>query len=319
MGYFTSFEGSFQLDKPLSEKHLKYLKAFSNTRRMKRFVDRLESKPDPLRRAVNLPLGAEGSFFLGDQRRLGTDYSDPSIIDSNHPPVGQPGLWCQWIPNDEGRQISWDGGEKFHNYMEWLQYLIDNFLKPWGYTLFGNVQWQGEDPFDNGVISVKNNVIKGFGPIMIANANGEPRKLKAFLCHSSNDKPTVEAIYNKLVADGVEPWLDKMNLLAGQDWKLEITRAVKNSDVVIVCISHQSISKIGFVQKEIKWALDRADEQPEGSVFIIPVKLEKCKIPERLSKWHCLNWYEENAYDQLLLALRSRTDFLTAQVGYWSD
>jgi hypothetical protein len=40
------------------------------------------------------------------------------------------------------------------------------------------------------------------------------------------------------------------------------------------------------VQKEIKFALDVADEQPEDTIFLIPLKLEECDVPERLARWH---------------------------------
>jgi hypothetical protein len=77
----------------------------------------------------------------------------------NKPPLGQPGLWCQWTPSSDGTQLVWDGGEKFYNYIEWLEYLIDNVLTPKGYKLTGDVRWRGEDFDDIGVISVKDSKI----------------------------------------------------------------------------------------------------------------------------------------------------------------
>ena len=55
--------------------------------------------------------------------------------------------------------IQWSGAEKFYDYVEWLQYLIDNFLKPWGYVLNGEVNWQGEREEDIGTILVASNLI----------------------------------------------------------------------------------------------------------------------------------------------------------------
>jgi hypothetical protein len=86
----------------------------------------------------------------------------------------------------------------------------------------------------------------------------------------------------RLKADGFDPWLDEERVLAGQDWSFEITTAVRSSDVVIVFLSCGSVSKAGYFQKETKFALDVADEQPEGRIFIIPAKLEECEVPERL-------------------------------------
>ncbi len=130
--------------------------------------------------------------------------------------------------------------------------------------------------------------------------------LHAFLCHSSDDKPAVRALYKRLAADGISPWLDEVALLPGQDWQHEISKAVRNSDVVIICLSRNSIGKRGFVQNEIKYALDVADEQPEGTIFLIPLKLEECEIPDRLRRLHCVNLSEETGYERLKLALESR-------------
>jgi hypothetical protein len=68
-----------------------------------------------------------------------------------------PSYWCQWIPTEDGLHITWDGGEKFYEYVAWLQYLCDHFLAPNGYILNGSVQYQGEDHSDVGwVVCVDN-------------------------------------------------------------------------------------------------------------------------------------------------------------------
>lgn len=93
------------------------------------------------------------------------------------------------------------------------------------------------------------------------------RSLNAFLCHASGDKPAVREMYTRLTFEGVDAWLDKEKLLPGQDWRVEIPRAVQEADVIIVFLSKKSISKEGYIQKEIKFALDIAEEKPEGSTF----------------------------------------------------
>ena len=124
--------------------------------------------------------------------------------------------------------------------------------------------------------------------------------LKVFLCHASGDKPPVRDLYKRLVAEGVDAWLDKEKLLPGQDWRVEIPRAVQEADVVIVFLSKKSISKEGYVQKEIKFALDIAEEKPEGTIFLIPARLEECLVPERLSRWQWVDLFEDNGFVQLL-------------------
>lgn len=158
MGYDTMFQGFFRFNKPLSSAHRKYLLKFSEMRRMKRNNDVLAAVSDPLRMAVNLPLGTEGEYFVNGKGFAGQDH-DESILDHNTPPGKQPGLWCQWVPNRNGTIFRWNGTEKFYNYIEWLRYLIENFIKPWGYVLNGKVKWQGEHPGDFGTISVADNIV----------------------------------------------------------------------------------------------------------------------------------------------------------------
>ena len=130
--------------------------------------------------------------------------------------------------------------------------------------------------------------------------------LKVFLCHASGDKPAVRELYDRLVADGFSPWLDEKSLVAGQDWHHEIKKAVRASDVVVVCLSNGSITKEGYVQKEIKLALDVEEEKPEGTIYIIPARLEEVRVPDRLIRWQWVNLFDQNGYSELVRALRLR-------------
>jgi VCBS repeat-containing protein len=132
------------------------------------------------------------------------------------------------------------------------------------------------------------------------------KKLSIFLCHASDDKPKVRQLYHRLISDGYDAWLDEESLVPGQKWKYEIPKAVRNSEVIIVCLSNKSISKEGYVQKEIADALDIADEKPQGTIFIIPARLEKCEVPERLCQWQWVDFFKADGYEKLRLALDIR-------------
>lgn len=139
---------------------------------------------------------------------------------------------------------------------------------------------------------------------------GGKRRLCLFLCHSSADKASVRGLYTRLSNDGVDPWLDEEDLLPSQRWEVEIPLAVKRSDVVLVCMSKASINKAGYVQKEIGFALDVAQEQPEGAIFLIPARLEECELPSRLRDYQWVNLYEEKGYERLIRALKTRASAL---------
>lgn len=133
------------------------------------------------------------------------------------------------------------------------------------------------------------------------------RRLQVFLCHSHGDKSAVRDLYRWLLNEGVDPWLDEEKLLPGQDWQYEITRAVRRADVVLVCLSRAAVNKRGFVHTEIKQALDISDQQPEGTIFVIPLRLEECDIPDRLHRWHWVNLFEEKGYERLSASLKLRS------------
>jgi len=109
--------------------------------------------------------------------------------------------------------------------------------------------------------------------------NNNPR---IFLCHASQDKARVRWLYHKLHDAGLNPWLDEEDLLPGQDWEMEIRKAIESTEYFLVCLSKLAVDKRGFFQKEIKIALDVLDEIPDGKVFLIPILLDECDIPYRL-------------------------------------
>lgn len=101
MGYTTTFKGQVTIEPPLNAAEISYLRAFAATRHMDR---------------------AKGPYYVGAD--------DGDVHDGNRPPAEQPGLWCQWVPTEDGAAIVWDGGEKFYCADEWMRYLIDHFLAP---------------------------------------------------------------------------------------------------------------------------------------------------------------------------------------------
>jgi len=129
--------------------------------------------------------------------------------------------------------------------------------------------------------------------------------LLIFLSHASEDKPAVRRLCKRLRVDGFDPWLDEERLLPGQDWSLEIEKALRASDVILLCLSSVSVAKEGYVQREYKRAMKYQEEKPEGAIFVIPVRLDECELPFFIRE---LQWVDYPAdYDRLLLSLQSRS------------
>jgi hypothetical protein len=97
--------------------------------------------------------------------------------------------------------------------------------------------------------------------------------------------------------------MDEESLIGGDLWGSAIREALRSADIAIVCLSPRSVTKTGFVQKEIAIALDFAEYRPEGQAYVLPVLLEPCQIPDRLARWHALDLSQMNGWQRLLQAL----------------
>lgn len=141
----------------------------------------------------------------------------------------------------------------------------------------------------------------------------ESRPLRVFLCHASQDKPKVRELYKRLKTEvWIEPWLDEEDLLPGQDFDVEIYNAIRAADLIIICLSTVSVAKDGYVNKEIRRALDIAQEKNEGAIYVIPLRLDDCNPSfEQLRKLHWVDYFMPNAHDRLLKSLRVRATALT--------
>src|SRR5262249_187722 len=129
---------------------------------------------------------------------------------------------------------------------------------------------------------------------------------RIFLCHASEDKDAVHHFYAKLEDSGFEPWLDEKDLLPGQLWEDEIPRAIRESGVVLVFLSRVSVVKRGYVQKEFRLALRELEEIPEGEIFIIPIKLDECRVPAQFRRFQWIDIERDDATEKVFDAIRTR-------------
>lgn len=101
----------------------------------------------------------KGRFALSSPLSEEQEQKLRAFADECHATSEGPGGYCQWVPSPDRAGIEWDGNEKFYDYSAWLSYLIERFFAPWGLVLTGEVQWQGEEVGDIGILSVKDNVV----------------------------------------------------------------------------------------------------------------------------------------------------------------
>ena len=134
---------------------------------------------------------------------------------------------------------------------------------------------------------------------------------RIFLAHASEDKPQVKQLYKQLRERGFNPWLDTIDLVPGQNWREEIPRAIKTAAVCLACLSRHSIDKKGYVQREFRYALSACADLPLDAIYLIPVRLDDCDVPDiqiaelglNLRDRHWVDLFEEEGFEQLIAAI----------------
>ena len=126
---------------------------------------------------------------------------------------------------------------------------------------------------------------------------------EVFISHAKEDIEYAEDLYDFLIENNYEPWLDKKKLRVGANWDYEIKKALKNSTFVILLLSSNSVNKRGYIQREFKYALEYSETKLNDDIYIIPILLDKCKVPDDLSKFQWIEIDENNSREQILESL----------------
>lgn len=132
------------------------------------------------------------------------------------------------------------------------------------------------------------------------------KKNIVFLAHASEDKVLIRDIYKELKLKNLNPWLDERSLMPGVKWDQEIVNTIKISRFFIACISKNSISKNGYIQKELKMALAELEKKTPDFIYFIPVLLEDIEIPNvtvgtiNMRDYQAIKVFEEDGLKKLV-------------------
>jgi hypothetical protein len=109
-------------------------------------------------------------------------------------------------------------------------------------------------------------------------------KARVFIAYVEEDLRLAKKLYSAFEQQGFRPWLDKKKLMPGQNWPRAIETAIQTSDFFVACFSRQSTSKRGTFHSELRYALTCASRVPLDEIFFIPVRLDGCIVPGRISR-----------------------------------
>ncbi|WP_416057732.1 TIR domain-containing protein [Stenotrophomonas maltophilia] len=132
----------------------------------------------------------------------------------------------------------------------------------------------------------------------------QERKLKVFISYASEDRSFAQSIRDQIDAEGHSPWFDQ-DILPGQQWEGEIDRNLKAADVVVIVLSKSSVNKRGLVQREAAKAIDKLDNLLPTDIYIIPVRIDDCEPPERISgRIQFIDMHRDDARSRIATSLR---------------
>lgn len=130
-----------------------------------------------------------------------------------------------------------------------------------------------------------------------------------FISYAREDQETALSIYDLFRNHGFSAWIDVVDLLPGQNWELEIEKTIRSCRFFLACLSTHSVSKRGHVQSEFKKAFKVLETIPEEDVFLIPIRLDDCKIPFSFSNLHVLDYFANDGPQRLIEAFNIYQDF----------
>ncbi len=136
-----------------------------------------------------------------------------------------------------------------------------------------------------------------------------------FISYASPDRARVTPYYEDLENRGFNVWIDYKRLLAGQKWDFEIRKTLDAAALVVVFLSNNSVDRRGYVQRELKLAIDKAEEKLSGDIYIIPVILDQdTQIPAQFKSIQCVKAWEDNCYDAIKNAINHQLSAIGVEV-----
>lgn len=133
---------------------------------------------------------------------------------------------------------------------------------------------------------------------------------QVFISYSHEDQTVAERLYRDIKKAGHTPWIDTCDLQAGENWRYRITKVISECDYFLALLSKRSLSKRGFVQQELRLALEALQKFPVDDQFIIPVRIEVC-CPKNLQladiQWVDLFPDYAMGLERILVSMRDRT------------
>lgn len=127
-----------------------------------------------------------------------------------------------------------------------------------------------------------------------------------FISYASPDRQRVLPHYEWLRREGFDAWIDCERILPGQNWDFEINLAIDRATLIVVFVSSISVQRRGYVQREVKRALERRRDQLVDDIFLIPVVLDGVDLPPELKSLHAISASDPDCKKRLIDSLQTQ-------------
>lgn len=126
-----------------------------------------------------------------------------------------------------------------------------------------------------------------------------------FISYASPDHDRVLPYFETFRGAGFDVWFDRDRLKPGQKWDYEIKRALARATIVIAFISNNSVDRRGYVQRELRIALDQAFDKLNDDIYIIPMLLDDdATVPRELRDVQIVRASDPNCGEQITDSIR---------------
>ncbi len=130
------------------------------------------------------------------------------------------------------------------------------------------------------------------------------KEVVIFLSYARNDQDTVKLVYKKLQVEGYSPWMDQYDILPGENWENCIKNAIKKASFFLIFLSDHSVNRRGVLQKEVRAALVSETGMLSTDIYLIPVRISDCPMPDELSSFQWVDLFDESGWGRLLSAIK---------------
>lgn len=151
MGYNTDFDGEIKINPALPKDIANYIRDFSRVKHIKRDPEVVPSLNDGkgLSYCFNGNPGPDGCYYIGKDESLGTGEEELDGLS----------LWCDFTVSQDGSEIMWNQSSRTIKALEWISFLINHFIAPFGHVCNGTIECCGDNFDDKWEICVENNEV----------------------------------------------------------------------------------------------------------------------------------------------------------------